>query len=154
MDHIVQKFLLYGCIGILIEFFFTSAGSFLRRRWALTGQSYGWMFPVYGITALALEFISEHLTWPFWLKAFVYVLVIYLTEAFTGIVIKYLTKLLQKWFGGSGGGVIIWDYGRSWWSPAGLINLKYVFFWYVLALGFGPLSVYLKKIIGFLATVQ
>ena len=154
MDHIIQKFVLYGCIGILIEFFFTSVKSLIKRQWALTGQSYGWMFPIYSATALALETLSQYLVGPFWVKAFAYVGIIYLTEATTGMVIKLITKLLQKWLGGTGGGVIIWDYGRSRWSPLGLIQLKYFGLWYVLALCFEPISVYLRKIIVALTMVQ
>lgn len=142
MIHIIQKFILYGCIGILIEFFFTAAHSLYKKNWKATGYSYLWMHPIYGITALFLEVISESLSWPFYAKAFVYVPIIYGVEALYGWTVKQII------------GVIPWDYPRSMWTPMGLINLRYAPFWLIVAMAFEPISVYLRYIVNFLATVQ
>jgi uncharacterized membrane protein len=140
--EILQKMFFYGCIGILIEFFFTSIHSLIIKNWKATGYSYLWMLPVYGGTALFLEAISISVMWPFYLKALLYVPVIYGIEALAG-------WTLQKVIG-----VIPWDYKKSAWTPMGLINLKYAPFWLALAMAFEPISVYLGKIVHFISTVN
>lgn len=150
----LQKLLVYGCLGIIIEFFFTGVGSLISKNWKLTGNSYLWMIPVYGATAMALEGVSSALPWPFWLKAFIYVPIIYGTEALSGWTIKVLTKKLQDRFGGHGGDVIPWDYSKSKWTPMGLINLKYAPFWLALAMAFDPISLYLRKALNYLAKME
>lgn len=141
MILLLEKLLVYGCLGVLIEFFFTSIGALLRRNWSATGQSYLWMLPIYGFTALALEAISHALVWPFYLKGLVYVPIIYGMEAVSGWTIY---KII---------GVIPWDYRRSRWTPMGLINLKYAPFWLVLAMAFDPITNFLTKFLHALTLV-
>lgn len=138
---LLQKLLVYGCLGILIEFFFTSIASLIRKNWKATGQSYLWMLPIYGFTALALEGISDAVHWPFYLKALLYVPIIYGVEALSGWALQ---KLI---------GYIPWDYGRSHWTPMGLINLKYAPFWLVLAMAFDPITSFLARLIRALTIV-
>lgn len=142
----LQKLAFYGCIGILIEFFFTGIYSLFIRNWKLTGHSYLWMFPVYALTALLLEAIKDTIAWPFYTKAFIYLIVIYGVEALSGYAIKLLTGLLQKYFGGHGGNTIPWEYPKSAWTLLGLVNFKYVPFWFVLCLFFEPISNFVSKV--------
>ena len=130
-----QKLLVFGCLGILIEFFFTSIHSLLVKNWKATGYSYLWMVPIYGFTALALEGISDAVPWPFYLKAFLYVPVIYGVEALSGWTLQ---KLI---------GHIPWDYQKSKWTPMGLINLKYAPFWLLLAMAFDPITNFLNRLL-------
>jgi uncharacterized membrane protein len=139
---LLQKFFVYGCLGLLIEVFFTGVWSLFQKNWKATSQTYLYMLPIYGATALALEGVSEALPWPFYLKALLYVPIIYGIEALSG-------WLLKKWIG-----VIPWDYGRARHTPMGLINLKYVGFWLILATAFDPLSLYLRKMLNFLAKME
>jgi hypothetical protein len=118
------KVILYGHLGILLEFYFTAVGSLLKKNWRATGSSYLYMLPIYGFTALLFEVIGARLPWPFYLKGFVYVPVIYGVEAFSGYVLRLLT------------GSVPWEYKHSKWAPAGLVELRYAGFWYVLALVF------------------
>jgi uncharacterized membrane protein len=99
------------------------------------------MFPIYGFAALALEAISESVDWPFYLKAFLYVPVIYGVEALSGYIIKLLI------------GHIPWDYQKSHWTPMGLINLKYAPFWLMLAMAFDPITHFLTKLLHALTLV-
>lgn len=138
---LLEKALVFGCIGILIEFFFTGIGSLIKKQWNATGYSYLWMLPIYGFTALALEAISSSLPWPFYAKAFVYVPIIYGVEALSGWTIKLII------------GHIPWDYKKSLWTPMGLINLKYAPFWLALAMCFDPISHFLAKILHAVALV-
>ena len=139
---ILQKFFVYGCIGILVEFFFTGFASLLKKNWKATGYSYLWMLPIYGFTSFALEAISRGLPWPFYLKALVYVPIIYGVEALSGWTIKLII------------GHIPWDYQKSKWTPMGLINLTYAPFWLLLALAFDPISSWLRRILTFLAKME
>lgn len=135
MIMLLEKALVYGCLGILIEFFFTSFGSLIHKNWKATGESYLWMLPIYGFTALALEGISGALPWPFYLKAFIYVPIIYGIEGLSGWTIQQVI------------GSIPWDYTHSAWSPMGLINLKYAPFWLMLAMAFDPIAHFLAKLL-------
>lgn len=137
----LEKVLVYGCLGILIEFFFTSFGSLLKKNWKATGYSYLWMLPIYGFTALALEVISQAITWPFYLKSFLYVPIIYGVEALSGWTIQQII------------GHIPWDYQKSTWTPMGLINLKYAPFWLLLAMAFDPITGFLTKLLHQLSLV-
>ena len=130
---LLQKFFVYGCLGLLIEVFFTGVWSLFQKNWKATSQTYLYMLPIYGATAIALEGVSEALPWPFYMKAFLYVPIIYGIEALSG-------WLLQKVIG-----VIPWDYKKSKWTPMGLINLKYLPYWLLLALAFDPIQRILSK---------
>ena len=81
---LLQKFFVYGCLGLLIEVFFTGVYSLIQKNWKATAQTYLHMLPIYAFTAIALEGVSEAIPWPFYLKAFVYVPVIYGIEALSG----------------------------------------------------------------------
>lgn len=139
---LLQRFFAYGCLGVLIEFFFTGFASLLKKNWKATGCSYLWMVPIYGFTAFALEAISLALPWPFYLKALLYVPIIYGVEALSGWTIKLIV------------GVVPWDYGKSKWTPMGFINLTYAPFWLILALAFDPISSHMRMALKYLAQME
>lgn len=138
----LAKIFAYGCIGILIEFFFTGIYSLFQKNWKATGYSYLYMLPIYGLTAIVLETISDAISWPFYFKAFIYLPVIYGAEALSGI-------LLLKTIG-----CIPWNYGHSKVTPFGLIHLGYFPAWMIVALAFDPLSKFLWKIIVIASSIQ
>lgn len=142
MLTLILKLIAYGHLGLLIEVWFTGFHSLIfNRDKSMKAATYLPMLVVYGVTALALEAVSEHLPWPFYFKAFIYVFIIYFAEALSGSILKKLT------------GKIPWDYGLSRWSPAGLINLKYAPFWFILALAFDPITTFLTKLLHALSLV-
>ena len=149
----VQKFCVYGCLGLLIEVFFTGLWSLFQRHWKMTGSTYLPMFFVYGFTALVLEAVSGSLFWPFWCKAPVYVCIIYGAEALSGLSIMWITGRLEKYLGGHGGGVVPWTYAKSKWTLFGLVEPRYLPVWLALALAFDPISHFLTKILRVAATV-
>jgi len=112
MKELLIKLIVYGHLGFLIEIWFTGLWSLVHRHWKLTSSSYLWMFPFYSVGGLFLDAVRQGLSWPWWLKAFVYVPLIYGLEALSGWTISVITSQLQKWFGGSGGGEIPWQYKR------------------------------------------
>lgn len=138
---LLEKVIVYGCLGLLIEVFFTGFSSLLSGHKDAVAKTYLWMLPIYGLSALALEGLSEILPWPFYVKAFIYVVFIYFVEGISGWVLKKTT------------GRIPWDYGISHWTPMGLINLKYAPYWLLLAMAFDSITTFLTKILHALAIV-
>ena len=132
---LLEKMIAYGCLGLLIEIFFTGIGSLIGGHWDATGKTYLWMLPVYGFTALLLEGVSGAISWPFYLKAFIYVPIIFFAEGLSAWIIKRII------------GRVPWDYGVSHWTPFGFINLKYAPYWFILALAFDPITAFLTKAI-------
>jgi hypothetical protein len=143
---ILQKMAFYGCIGVLIEFFFTGVYNLFDKSWKLTGYSYLWMVPIYTCTGMLLELVKASVPWPFYSKAFIYLIIIYGVEFLSGLLIKKVTALLQNRFGGSDGNKIPWEYEKSAWTVMGLINLKYLPFWFILCLLFEPISDTVSKV--------
>ena len=115
--ELLSRGFFWACVGLLIECVFTGIGSALRGDKRLQCTTYLWLAPVYATAALVLEAVSGALPWPWYLKVFAYVPIIFAAEALFGwISLKALGKVL-------------WDYGRSAWTPMGLINLKYAHWW-------------------------
>lgn len=144
---LLQKLFVYGNLGVLVENYFTGGTSIIKRHWKGTTNSYVWMFPIYGAAGLVLEVLHNELPWPFYLRALVYLPVFFGIEALSGFSLERFTGWLQAWFGGTGGGVVPWDYGKSKWTPMGLINLTYTPFWAILALSFDPVCTFLHKVL-------
>jgi len=135
MLTLLLKLIAYGHIGFLLEIWFTGLHSIIWSK-DKTGSAttYLPMFLIYGFTALALEGVSEALPWPFYLKALIYVPIIYGVEGLSGWTLK---KLVGK---------IPWDYPQSAWAPAQLINLKYAPIWLLVALSFDFIALMIQKI--------
>lgn len=132
MIPLFARAFIYGCIGLIVEVIFTGIGSVVNGNLNATSTSYLWMLPIYGITALALEAIAKAVKWPFYLKAFLYVPIIFGVEALSGWTIQQLI------------GTIPWDYTHTAWSPMGLINLRYAPFWLLLGMLFEPMWIFLN----------
>jgi len=124
---VLSRFLLYGCTGWVLEVLFTGAGAALKRDRSATAQTYLWMHPIYGGTALALEEVSARLKpLPRPLRALAYTALIFAAEYGTG---WFLKRLLGR---------CPWDYSGSRFSVHGLIRLDYAPAWYLTALLFEP----------------
>ncbi|AKF83964.1 Putative ABC-transporter type IV [Myxococcus fulvus] len=123
----LSRFLLYGCTGWVLEVLFTGANAALRRDRSATAQTYLWMHPIYGGTALALEEVSARLKpLPRPVRALAYTALIFGAEYATGWLLK---KVLGR---------CPWDYTPHRWSVHGLIRLDYAPAWYLTALLFEP----------------
>ncbi len=46
----MKRFLVYGLVGLCAEIFWTGIGSLLQGDIRLSGFTYIWMFPIYGLT--------------------------------------------------------------------------------------------------------
>lgn len=128
----LARFVTFGLIGLLIEVFFTGFASLAQKNYRATAQTYLWMLPVYALGGLALDFARDTLHWHYAFMAVVYVGIIYALEFCSGYVLQRLV------------GRCPWHYGLSHWTPMGLVNLKYLPYWYGLGLLFEPLTVSLS----------
>ncbi len=118
------RFLLYGCVGLLIEVVFTGlCAVFLDRDKGATGKTYLWMHPIYGGTALLLEQVHGELGGaPLPLRGLVYLAIIYAAEYSTGALLRALL------------GRCPWDYGPRRTAIHGLIRLDYAPAWFAVGI--------------------
>jgi hypothetical protein len=126
-----QRFLAYGCAGMLSEIATTSLRSHGRDGdWRLTGHTYLWMLPVYGSAAFLFEPAHDRLrAQPVPVRAVTWVAGVYGVEAVAGTAIKALI------------GEVPWDYSRPrgrkpvprhW---RGLVRPSYAPLWAAVGLG-------------------
>ncbi len=136
MNSLVFLFLVFGCLGITTEIFFTAFYDNVQKiragesfDWSLSGNSYVWMFPIYGSAALlfsiAFPLVSDL---PLLVRLLIYTLVIYIVEYITGWLLEKIT------------GKCPWEYTTGW-HLHGYIRLDYCLFWFIF--GFGLESTYL-----------
>lgn len=125
----LRKFLLYGFAGWIVEVLFTGTFSAVKRDRSATAKTYLWMHPIYGATALGLEFLSHKLKWmPLPVRGLVYTGVMYGAEYSSGLLLR---KVL---------GSCPWDYSGARHNVHGLVRLDYAPAWYALGLLFEPLK--------------
>lgn len=87
------RFILYGLGGWCGEILFTALTESLPRRdWRLTGTTYLWMFPIYGLLALLYEPVHDIIRPVHWLgRLVVWAVGFTAVEWFTGWFIARLT---------------------------------------------------------------
>lgn len=104
----------------------TSAAIFQKDSHG-TAKTYLWMHPIYGATALGLEFLHDRLRFlPRPIRALAYTAVIFGAEYATGWLLRRAL------------GRCPWDYEQKGLSVKGLVRLDYFPFWYGAALMFEP----------------
>jgi len=124
---VLKRFLLYGFAGWVVEVLFTGASSAVKRDRSATAQTYLWMHPIYGGTALALEYLSRRLRRvPRPVRGLAYLGVIYGAEYGSGWALR---KVLGR---------CPWDYGGTGRDIHGLVRWDYAPAWYALGLLFEP----------------
>ncbi|WP_224368981.1 putative ABC transporter permease [Hyalangium versicolor] len=124
----LPRFLLYGCAGWVLEVCFTGTSAAIFQKDAHgTAKTYLWMHPIYGATALGMEFLHDRLRFlPRPIRALAYTAVIFGAEFATGWLLRRAL------------GRCPWDYREQGWSVKGLVRLDYFPFWYGTALAFEP----------------
>jgi uncharacterized membrane protein len=115
----VTEFLLLGCVGVALEVAFTSlTDARVREGWRLKGQSYLWMFPIYGLCVPFFKVLWPHVGgWPWAARWPLYVVVLFAVEYLTGRLLRALT------------GRCPWDYGGARWAVHGVVRLDYAPAW-------------------------
>jgi uncharacterized membrane protein len=140
MNQRLFLFIAMGCVGMTAEIFFTAITSQVNafpeiENWKLNGQSYIWMFPIYGLAGLAFPLILpkiQHLLFP--IRMVIYALGILIVEFITGWLLDVFT------------GKCPWEYTTGW-HVMGYIRLDYTPFWML----FGGL---VEKIVVYLQGLQ
>jgi Putative ABC-transporter type IV len=128
-----ERFLGYGLAGWCSEIFFTGLRSRGRdANWRLTGHTYLWMLPIYGIAAVAFEpadTAARAAGLPWWGRSLAWTAGIYAVEAASGEMLRTMT------------GEVPWDYSRPRGrkpAPAnwrGLVRPAYAPIWFAVGLG-------------------
>lgn len=138
------RFVLYGLLGWCWEIVWTALPPPFPVDWRLRGQSYLWMFPIYGLIAPLYEPIADALraagvVWP--VRGLIYAAGFMIIEGLTGWLIKRLT------------GSCPWDYtGRARWQVGGFVRLDYAPIWAALGLALEPLHDALVRLTPAIAT--
>lgn len=130
------RFVLYGLGGWCGEVVFTAlTESVPRRDWRLTGVTYLWMFPIYGMLALLYEPVHDlirHMPWP--VRASLWAVGFTAVEAVSGWLIARLT------------GRCPWDYSEKRWAINPYIRWDYFPVWAVVGLALEPVHDFLVRL--------
>jgi hypothetical protein len=139
-----RRFVVYGLAGWCSEILVTGLRSRGRdANWRLTGHTYLWMLPIYGVAAFAFEPADDAARaadWPWWQRAAAWAGGIYAVEAASGEVLRAVT------------GEVPWDYTRprgrksaplNW---RGLVRPAYAPTWFVVGVGMERLHDLLDRI--------
>ena len=139
-----QRFLAYGLAGWCSEIVTTGLRSHGRDGdWRLTGTTYLWMLPIYGVAAVLFEPAyaearRRDLPWP--VRGALWTVGIFAVEAATGEAIRQVT------------GEVPWDYSRPrgrkpeprhW---RGLVRPSYAPLWFAVGLGMERLHDLLDRV--------
>ena len=139
-----QRFLAYGLAGWCSEIVTTGVRSHGRDGdWRLTGTTYLWMLPIYGIAAVLFEPAyaearRRELAWP--VRGAIWTAGIFAVEAATGEAVRQVT------------GEVPWDYSRPrgrkpvprhW---RGLVRPAYAPLWFAVGLGMERLHHLLDRV--------
>ena len=124
MKKTLFLFAAFACLGITMEIFFTAivdnfnavqAGDAID--WSLTGKSYIWMFPIYGLAGIFFPPIVNKIGHLFvLLRMCIYAIGILTVEFITGGLLDLIT------------GSCPWDYTTGW-HIMGYIRLDFFPFW-------------------------
>jgi uncharacterized membrane protein len=129
----MNRLLLYGGVGLLIEVFWTGAYSMIAGDARLTATTYLWMMPIYGFFGMVSERLHERIrTYPVLVRGLVWAGFIFVVEYACG----YLLRVFL--------GVCPWDYSSAAYAVDGLIRLDYAPAWFFLGLLFEHLHDYLS----------
>lgn len=128
-----QRVFVYAAMGWCIELFFTGIGnSVLSGDPRLTGQSYIWMLPIWGLGVLFLEHVSALLKFcnlGTRIRIIIFMLLCFSLEYVSGFMIQSVVDIIP------------WDYGGAKWNVDGLIRLDYAPFGLCLGCFWSPLLI-------------
>ncbi|MBO8168995.1 MAG: hypothetical protein H0Z35_07420 [Thermoanaerobacteraceae bacterium] len=130
-----QRFAIYGMLGWITEIIWTGLGSLVKGDWNLTGYSYLWMFPIYGLAVFFEPIHDAMRRYPWYFRGLVWLAGIWLVEYVTGWAIEMLV------------GRVPWDYtAKTAYHIKGLIRLDYAPVWFGAGLLFEKLHDYLDRV--------
>lgn len=131
----IKRFIIYGLIGWIIEVIFTGAGSLISGSLRMTGYTYLWMFPIYGMAVFLEPLHNRIRSNPWLIRGFIWAAIIFTIEYLSGWTLQLLI------------GFCPWNYSRlTPYSIDGLIRLDFLPFWFAAGLLFERLHDYLDYI--------
>lgn len=121
MKKQIFLFVAFACIGITTEIFFTAIckniETFPQIDWSLSGQSYIWMFPIYGLAGWAFPWLYPIIQkYPLLLRLSIYGIGILIVEFIAGALLDFFT------------GRCPWEYEEGW-HIMGYIRIDYFPLW-------------------------
>lgn len=118
--NIFEKSLIYGCLGLCVEIFFTALWN---HQLTLKGHTYLWMVPVWTCGFFALGRVERYVRkYHYLIRGVAYTMTCLTVEYLSGM--YFLLTL----------GVIPWDYSEATWNVHGAIRLDYLPFWFIAGL--------------------
>jgi hypothetical protein len=128
-----ERAAVYGLAGWCSEVVTTGLRSHGRDgNWRLTGTTYLWMLPIYGVAAVLFEpahDAARRAGWPWWLRGASWTAGIFAIEAVSGELLRAIT------------GEVPWDYSRPRGGKPvpvhvrGLVRPAYAPVWFAVGLG-------------------
>src|SRR4051812_14979568 len=99
MKDLLAKFYLFGTMGIFCEIVFTAGLRLVRMtkgieplNFKLQGESYVWMFFIYGLTAILFPIVYKYISsWPLLVRVLIYAIIIFIVEFITGWLLDITT---------------------------------------------------------------
>ena len=133
--NILKHFVIYGCLGWLVEIVWTGMGAIVSGDKNLKCKTYLWMFPIYGMGVM-LEPVHELIRGLSWLyRGFIWAAIIFLIEYITGYILK-LTLGGCPWDYDSDGDILV--------SVKGIIRLDFLPVWFGVGLLFERLHDFIR----------
>ncbi len=129
----ITRFIIYGLLGWCVEIFWTGISSLLQGNTNLTGWTYLWMFPIYGLAIFLEPIYSKIKSQPILIRGGIYTLLIFSVEYLSGWLLKNTV------------GACPWNYSQVPYSIDGLIRLDYAPAWFTLGLLFEKLYQLLQE---------
>lgn len=128
------RFFIYGLLGWGLEVFWTGLISLMKGDHRLRGQTYLWMFPIYGLAILFEPVHNKIRSLSWFIRGLIWLVLIWTVEYISGGFIRMVT------------GSIPWDYtGTSPWQISGLIRLDMAPLWFIAGLFFERVHDFLVK---------
>ena len=128
MRALVVSFFVFAFLGVGVEIIFTSIFGHLKKRsigeidWSLRGQSYLWMFPIYGCLAVFFPMVRDIASeWNILFRGIFYGVWVLIFEFGAGLLLERCT------------GVCPWKYTNGW-HVRGYAKLDYLPLWMIFGL--------------------
>jgi uncharacterized membrane protein len=119
-------------VGVGLEVAFTALSDLSDQK--LTGHSYLWMFPIYGLIYPALSLLRPRVGhWHWAARGALYVALLLSVEYISGGLLRLAT------------GSCPWDYGNARWAVHGLIRLDYIPAWFGAVMAFEHIYLHLRR---------
>jgi len=119
----IERFILYGLFGLLLEVVWTGINSLFKRDKSLRCTTSLWMFPIYGMGIVFEPIINIIIVLPLIVRGVTYMLCIFLAEYYSGSALRRFA-------------VCPWDYSGSSFNIQGLVRLDYAPLWFVVGLAY------------------